>query len=163
MELTDAPTILIVDDEPGITHTLADLLADEGYHVVTAPDGLAAVAAAVDPAVPLDLVLLDVMLPGLDGLTVFRRLRAAPATRGVPVVFITALAPELLQAHLEACSGATIVPKPFRFADVLAAVRRNLATSPPGHPHEQGGGDASRGAGPPAPAGGAPSSAVRPA
>ncbi len=162
MEPTDAPTILIVDDEPGITHTLADLLADEGYRVVTASDGLAAAAAAADPAAHLDLVLLDVMLPGLNGLAVYRHLRAAPATRGVPVVFITALAPEFLQAHLDACPGATIVPKPFRFADVLAAVRRNLATSPPGHPHEQGG-DASQGAAPPGPAGGALWPAARPA
>ena len=92
VELTDTPTILIVDDEPGITHTLADLFTDEGYRVATASDGPGAVAAAADPAVPLDLVLLDVMLPGLDGLAVCRRLRAAPERRAVPVVFIAAVA-----------------------------------------------------------------------
>ena len=163
VEPTDTSTILIVDDEPGIIHTLADLLADEGYRVATAHDGPGAVAAAADPARSPDLVLLDVMLPGLDGLAVCQRLRDAPETRAVPVVFITAVAPELLQAHLDACPGAAIVPKPFRFAELLAAVRRQLASSPPGHPREPASGDASRGIAPPGPGGGGPSPAAPPA
>ena len=162
MEPTDTPTILIVDDEPGITQTLGDLLADEGYRVATASDGPSAMAAAADPAVPLDLVLLDVMLPGLDGLAVCRRLRAAAETRAVPVVFITALDPERLAPHLDACPGATIVPKPFRFAELLAAVRQQLAPAPPGRSHEQDG-DASWGTAPSGPGGGAPSPAAPPA
>ena len=82
MEQTGAPAILIVDDEAGIAHTLADLLADEGYRVATAPDGPSALAAAADPALPPALVLLDVMLPGMDGRAVCRRLRAAPRRAG---------------------------------------------------------------------------------
>ena len=163
VEPTDTSTILIVDDEPGITHTLGDLFADEGYRVATASDGPSAMAAAADPALPPDLVLLDVMLPGLDGLAVCRRLRAAPETRAVPVVFITAVALERLTPHLGLCPGATIVAKPFRFAELLAAVRRQLASSPPGHPREPAGGDASRGIAPPGPGGGGPSPTAHPA
>ena len=121
------PAILIVDDERGITDTLADLLADEGYAVRTAGDGAAAAAALADPASPPDLVLLDVMLPGLDGLAVCRRLREAPATREVPVVFITAVPPEQLTPHLADCPGAAILPKPFRFAELLDTVQQHLA------------------------------------
>ena len=160
MEPTDTSTILIVDDEPGITHTLGDLLADEGYRVATASDGPSAMAATAAMAVPLDLVLLDVMLPGLDGLAVCQRLRAAPETRAVPVVFITAVALERLTPHLGLCPGATIVAKPFRFAELLAAVRRQLAPWSPGHTPERSDGDASRGAGPPGPGGGGPSPAA---
>ena len=163
MEPTGAPTILIVDDEPGITDTLGDLLADEGYRVATAPDGPSAVVAAAGPAAPPDLVLLDVMLPGLDGLAVCQRLRAARRTCAVAVVFITAVAPERLVPHLHLCPGATIHTKPFRFADVLAVVRRQLASTLRRHTREPAGGDASRGIAPPGPGGGGPSPAAHPA
>ena len=126
---TAAPSILVVDDEPGITETLADLLADEGYHVTTAADGLAARAAIADATAgeePLDLVLLDVALPGLDGLALCRQLQQDPATRRVPVVLITAVSPEALAPHLAELPDAALLPKPFRLAEVLDAVQQHL-------------------------------------
>jgi len=124
------PAILIVDDEPGITATLADLLADEGYRVATAADGLAVEAALADLATPPALVLLDVMLPGSSGVAVYRRLRDALETRDVPVVFITVVPPDWLAGLLEDSPRASILPKPFRFAELLAAVHRHLAPVP---------------------------------
>ena len=126
------PAILIVDDEPGITATLADLLADEGYQVATAADGPAAEEALADLATPPSLMLLDVMLPGSSGLAVCRQLRDAPETRDVPVIFITVVPPDWLAGHLDDCPGASILPKPFRFAELLDAVHRHLA--PPADP-----------------------------
>jgi DNA-binding response OmpR family regulator len=121
------PAILIVDDEPGITATLADLLVDEGYQVATARDGPGAVAALADLATPPALLLLDVMLPGVSGLAVCRQLRSAPEMRDVPVVFITVVPPDWLLEHLDDCPGASILPKPFRFAELLDAVHRHVA------------------------------------
>ena len=125
-----SPAILIVDDEPGITATLSDLLADEGYRVATAADGLAVDAALADLAAPPALVLLDVMLPNSSGVAVCRQLRDAPQTRDVPVVFITVVPPDWLAGLLDDCPGASILPKPFRFAELLDAVHRHLPPAP---------------------------------
>ena len=155
-----APTILIVDDEPGITATLADLLADEGYRVATAADGLATEAALADLATPPALVLLDVMLPGLSGVAVYRQLRDAPETRDVPVIFITVVPPDWLARLLDDGPGASILPKPFRFAELLDAVHRHLAPAPEPAPGRAAG-DTLPGAAPPVPGGDAPPPVAR--
>lgn len=82
-------TILIVDDEPIGRETLAALLHDQGYQLVFAETGTAALtqAAALHP----DLMLLDVMMPGLDGFTVCRRIRADPRLAEMPIILLTAL------------------------------------------------------------------------
>ncbi|MEW6232873.1 MAG: response regulator, partial [Chloroflexota bacterium] len=77
--------ILVVDDDPQILNFLRRGLAYEGYAVDTAEDGESALKRALQ--VPPDLVILDVMMPGLDGLEVARRLRAGG---DVPIVFLTA-------------------------------------------------------------------------
>ena len=115
--------ILIVEDEPAIAEILADLLADEGYETIVSVDG-AALAAAGD-ALPA-LILLDAMMPGMDGPEVCRRLKADPRTRHIPVVFLTALPPEALAARLGDCPHEGILPKPFTLDAVLAVVRRHL-------------------------------------
>ena len=83
------PKVLVVDDDANITAFLKRALAYEGYQVETAADGPAALAAARDN--PPDLVILDVMLPGLDGVEVLRRLRAGePETGSLPILMLTA-------------------------------------------------------------------------
>ncbi|MBV8780172.1 MAG: response regulator, partial [Phycisphaerae bacterium] len=80
--------ILVVDDEKDIVDTVAYNLRRHGYDVVTAYDGTVALEAAAreNP----DLILLDLMLPGLDGMEVARRLKADPRTAGTPLVMLTA-------------------------------------------------------------------------
>ena len=121
---TASGRILIVEDEPGLAEVLTDLLGDEGYATAVSVDGAAALAAVVGdlPA----LILLDVMMPGMDGPEVCRRLKADPRTARVPVVFLTALPPETLAARLGDCPHEGVLPKPFTLDSVLAVVRRHL-------------------------------------
>ena len=118
-----AGRILIVEDEAGIAEVLADLLGDEGYAPAVGVDGAALAAARADPP---DLILLDAMMPGMDGPEVCRRLKADPRTRHIPVVFLTALPPEVLAARLGDCPHDGVLLKPFHLDDVLAVVRRHL-------------------------------------
>ena len=115
--------VLIVEDEAGIAEVLADLLGDEGYVPAVGVDGAALAAARADPP---DLILLDAMMPGMDGPEVCRRLKADPRTRHIPVVFLTALPPEVLAARLGDCPHDGVLLKPFHLDDVLAVVRRHL-------------------------------------
>ena len=107
-------TILVADDEPTIRDLLAEVLHDEGYAVVTAPDGAAALEAA-ERTRP-DLVLSDVTMPGADGVAVAQRLRE----RGIPVVLMSAA------GRCPALPGVPCIAKPFDLGDVVAAVDRAL-------------------------------------
>src|SRR5688572_16553789 len=82
--------VLIVDDEPALSGLLQRLLAASGYVVAIAADGPQAMAAIAQH--PPDVILLDVVLPGIDGFTICKRLKFDPATRLTPVVLITGLA-----------------------------------------------------------------------
>ncbi|NDY56611.1 response regulator [Desulfovibrio sulfodismutans] len=95
-------TILVVDDEPPVRLFLEQLLADEGFRVLSASDGPQAIEMAKAHAP--DLITMDLMMPGMDGTTTIRHLRADPATRDIPVVVISALpAREREQAGGDAC------------------------------------------------------------
>lgn len=116
--------ILVVDDEPDLVELVAVNLRFEGYRVSIANDGQQALAV-VAQEVP-DLLLLDVMMPRLDGWGVLGALQEDPDTRDVPVVMLTALAGErdLIQGHL---SGAvSYVTKPFDVRGLLACVAEAL-------------------------------------
>ena len=118
--------ILIVDDEPSIVISLEYLMRREGFEVAVAADGEAALAAVA--ARPPDLVILDVMMPRLNGFEVCQRLRAEPAWRGVRVLMLTAKGRESeLQKGLSLGADA-YVTKPFSTRDLVAEVRRLLAT-----------------------------------
>jgi two-component system response regulator MprA len=113
--------ILIVEDEPEIAGYLRRGLAFEGFSVQVAADGHAAIAAARER--PPDLVVLDVMLPGIDGLEVARRLRSASA---VPIIMLTArdAVPDRV-AGLDAGADDYLI-KPFAFEELLARIRVQL-------------------------------------
>ena len=110
-------TVLVVDDDAGIADLLADLLAEEGYAVKTAADGAEALAE-VERA-PVDLVLTDVMMPGVDGVTLSRRLRQ----RGnpTPVVLMSAVYDDV------DLPGVRFVPKPFDLDHMVEIVDSVLA------------------------------------
>ena len=113
------PLALIIDDEPNIRRMVGALLVAEGFEVRDAADGASGVATAVqsDP----DVVLLDLMMPGVDGWEVLKQLRAADATRSVPIVIITSHA--ITPDEREALGGVfAIVPKQQLARATLAPV-----------------------------------------
>ena len=115
--------ILVVDDTPNNVTLLADMLTARGYQVATAANGEEALARMA--AEPPDLVLLDVMMPGLDGFEVSERLRAAGVD--IPVIFLTALDGELDKVRAFSSGAVDYVTKPFRSEELLARVRTHLA------------------------------------
>lgn len=112
--------ILVVDDDPTIRRLVADLLHNEGYEVLQAPDGAAGVALA--EAHRPDLILLDLAMPRTSGLEVLENLRRNDPTREIPVIVVSAYAP-LLSADLRA--GATsVLQKPFAVDALLEEVEQ---------------------------------------
>lgn len=87
-KFAEKPLILVVDDTPENVDVLAGILRDE-YHIKVALNGLKALEIARSDTPP-DLILLDVMMPEMDGYEVCSRLQAEPATQDIPVIFVTA-------------------------------------------------------------------------
>ena len=122
-----AHKVLVVDDEPVLLQTVRSYLEQEGYDVRTARDGQAALqeARAFQP----DLIVLDIMLPGLDGLEVLRRLRsgdAAPGLRTVYVIVLTARADEMDRVLGLELGADDYVTKPFSPRELVARVKASL-------------------------------------
>ena len=113
--------LLVVEDDPTINQALADRLAAEGFDVVRAFDGPGAVTAYQEHTP--DLVLLDIMLPGFDGLEVCRRIQAE---RPVPVLMLTARTDETDLLVGLGVGADDYVTKPFRMREVVARVRALL-------------------------------------
>jgi class 3 adenylate cyclase len=116
--------ILVVDDTPHNVKLLADLLAARGYLVVTAASGAEALERLA--AQPPDLVLLDVVMPGMSGYEVCRAIRAAEATRLLPVVMVTALDPSEERVKGIEAGADDFLAKPIQTAELLARVRSLL-------------------------------------
>jgi two-component system, OmpR family, response regulator MprA len=113
-------TILVVDDEPLIRDVLVDLLRDEGYAVVTADDGLSALEVVREEAPAL--VLMDVMMPRMNGCAAFRAMRGHIQGDGLPIVLMSAMAePADLDPEI-----AAFLRKPVDLEDLLALVARLL-------------------------------------
>jgi PAS domain S-box-containing protein len=121
MKESPASTILIVDDEPAVRQGLGKVLAAEGYTVVPAASGAEALVKAAE-LIP-DLVLLDVEMPGLDGLEVCRRLRADPTLAEVPVIMVTSLANRGSRLQGFEAGADDFMSKPFDEIELLARVR----------------------------------------
>ena len=121
--------VLVVEDEPDISGLLAFHLEREGYQVVQSRNGLDALQL-VRTRMP-DLVLLDLMLPGIDGLEVCRRLRQDPATRALPVVMLTAKGEEVDRVLGLELGADDYIVKPFSPKEVIARVRAVLRRSRP--------------------------------
>lgn len=127
LEQSDKLIVLIVDDVPDNVAPLHDALDDAGYTVLVALDGESAIRRATQ-ALP-DVVLLDALMPGIDGFEVARRLKAQPTTAHIPIIFMTGLTEtEHLVAALDA-GGADYVTKPIKPREVMARMGVHLRTA----------------------------------
>ncbi|MBR1577478.1 MAG: response regulator transcription factor [Bacteroidales bacterium] len=120
-------TILVVDDEPDLCDILRFNLEDAGYIVHTAHSASEALAFGVTHA---DLILLDVMMPGMDGFTLAQRLKAAPATAPIPIIFLTARDTEEDTVSGLELGADDYIAKPFSIREVLARVAAVLRRVP---------------------------------
>ena len=125
-DATDRPVVMIVEDNADLREYIARLLAP-AYRVIRAADGFAALAA-VATETP-DLILSDVMMPGLSGIELVRRLRAESATRDVPIVLLSARAEEGSTGEGIAAGADDYLVKPFSSAELLSRLERHLARS----------------------------------
>ncbi len=117
-------TVLIADDNATNLKVLFDYLAGEGYRVLVAEDGESAIEQA-RYGLP-DLILLDVMMPGLDGFETCLRLKEEPATRDIPVIFMTAVSETSYILRGFAAGGVDYIAKPLRQEEVNARVRNHI-------------------------------------
>lgn len=120
-----AKRILVADDDADVRDLCRTILDGEGFQVVEAEDATTCLSLA--RAEPPDLVLLDWMMPEVDGIDALRALKSTPSTRNVPVVMLTAL-DDISQVTMATMNGADgYVTKPFEIDDLLALVRRFTA------------------------------------
>ncbi len=120
-------TVLIVDDIPENLHLLAGMLSEQGYTVRLAPDGqLALQFVQVSPP---DLILLDILMPDMDGYEVCKELKTSTTTQDIPVIFISALDEVFDKVKAFSLGGVDYITKPFELQEVLARVENQLRLS----------------------------------
>lgn len=116
--------ILFIEDEPDQILMISLRFEKSGYEVISSMDGLEGLkkAAAEKP----DLILLDVIMPGIDGLEVCRRLRKNPATKHIPVITTTAAGMDDVEHECRTAGADDCVRKPYDSADLLLKIKRLL-------------------------------------
>jgi len=118
------PDIIVVDDTPANLQLLTGMLKERGYKVRPVPSGKLALQAAKND--PPDLILLDIMMPEMDGYEVCERLKADERLREVPVIFISALNETMDKVRAFGVGGVDYVTKPFQFEEVSARISTHL-------------------------------------
>jgi DNA-binding response OmpR family regulator len=113
------PTILIVDDEPFLRETIRDILSPQ-FNTIEAENGLQALQAVEQN--PVDLILLDIMMPELDGIAVCEKIQANPRTTHIPVLMLTAANSALNRVKAFNLGADDFIPKPFSIEELLARV-----------------------------------------
>lgn len=125
LELIKKGSILIVDDNPTNIKLLFDILKQSGFRVSVAKSGESALLK-VQEALP-DIILLDIMMPGVNGFDTCRSLKANPKTQGIPIIFLSALDEVVDKVKAFAVGGVDYITKPFQTQEVLARVENQLA------------------------------------
>ncbi|NJM45285.1 MAG: response regulator [Alkalinema sp. RU_4_3] len=127
--------ILLVDDTPTNLKVLAEALHGQGWKTLMAADGESAIEQ-VEYLRP-DLILLDVMMPGIDGFETCRRLKANPGTQDIPIIFMTALSDTVDKVRGLELGAVDYVTKPFQHEEVIARTKLHLRLSQLTHKLEQ--------------------------
>jgi two-component system cell cycle response regulator len=122
--MTIAPKILVADDDQALSRTLSWILKENGYDVLTVPGG----EHLFDhlQAEPFDLLLLDIMMPKVDGLQLLQKVKADPRFKDLPVLMISSMPPEEATVRSLGLGAADFIPKPFRVRELLARVKAHL-------------------------------------
>lgn len=120
----DNPKILVVDDEPDVVALLERTLKSEGFDVITAYDGIAALDL-VSTERP-DLIILDIMMPMMSGYEVCEQIKANPQTQYIPVVCLSSAHTPDARAQSLRAGAAELITKPFYPAELVAQIRRHL-------------------------------------
>ena len=121
------PKILVVDDEPDVVELISFNLSTRGYETVTASNGLEALIKA-RRFLP-DLVVLDVMMDGMDGLSVCEILHTQPSTKSIPVIMVTAAAGEIARLNSVAAGAVDFLTKPFSPQELVRRIGRILESA----------------------------------
>jgi CheY-like chemotaxis protein len=116
-------TILVVDDELGAIEVVATSLEDEGYRVLSAANGRHGLEKLAEG--PVDLAVIDFMMPLLDGAGLGRAMKEDPALRHIPIIMMSAVGESLVRARFDGYSA--FLRKPFRISALIDTVRRVLA------------------------------------
>jgi DNA-binding response OmpR family regulator len=125
--MSKTPSVLIADDEPNILLSLQFLMKKTGYEVRTAKDGEEALAE-ISRAAP-DLVLLDVMMPKIDGFSICERIRANPEWNDVRIIMLTARGRDIEREKGLALGADDYITKPFSTKDAIARIEAVIARS----------------------------------
>lgn len=124
-----AATVLVVEDEPAQQNVLAYNLEAEGYRVLIAADGEAALDVVAED--PPDVILLDWMLPLVSGIEVCRRLKSRQATRAIPIIMLSARSEEVDKVRGLETGADDYMVKPYSVAELMARVRAQLRRARP--------------------------------
>lgn len=119
--MLDSKDVLVVDDDPDVCIIIQDVLESEGCHVTVAHNGVEALQA-LDQHQP-DLILLDLMMPIMDGWEVLAQLQGQPRWQGIPVVIVSAN----LRSRRPAAPAVAALPKPFDISELTQVVQRYAA------------------------------------
>jgi two-component system OmpR family response regulator len=121
--MDEQPTILVIDDDPAMQTVLEIALREAGYRVEVAGDGQEGIAKLV--SLRPNLVICDIMMPQMDGVEAFQRMKDQLQEEGIPIFIVTALNRKPWFADLEA-EGAVIIQKPFDIEQVLSLIQTML-------------------------------------
>jgi two-component system, cell cycle response regulator len=122
--MTVSPKILVADDDQALSRTLSWILKENGYDVFTAPGGEHLLEHLI--AEQFDLLLLDIMMPKVDGLQLLQRVKADPRFKDLPVLMISSMPPEEATVRSLGLGASDFIPKPFRVRELLARVKAHL-------------------------------------
>jgi two-component system, cell cycle response regulator len=122
-----APKVLVADDDEGLLHTLGWILRDKGYEVVSVPGG-EDLLDKLEEENP-DILLLDIMMPKVDGLQILEQVKSHERWRDLPVLMISSMQPEEATVRSLGLGAADFIPKPFRVRELLARVEARLKQS----------------------------------
>ena len=122
--MTHQPRILVADDDQALTRTLSWILKEHEYEVVVVNNGETLLERLA--AEPYDLLMLDIMMPGSDGLVLLERVKNDPRVKDVPVLMISSMPPEEATVRALGLGAADFISKPFRVRELLARVKAHL-------------------------------------